>query len=689
MRTKVNTAGVAWLLLAAGFAQAQVETPQIIKGPYLQHLTQDAVTIMWETDVPADGTVHYLAGGNWLSASGPGGGTIHEIRISGFTPMQQVTYYVESIADAGGDPVQSTQATFFTAPPTGTPFRLCTWGDNQDRPEVFSQHVARMIEDQPDLLLACGDVVSTGPNYDEWENRFLGPLRPLIQYTPMIVAIGNHEQNAHWFYDFLAQPGNEHWFSYMYGNAFFLILDTNFPFNPGSEQYEFAEQALLSPEAQSATWLFVAHHHPGYSEVWEENVYAQIRAYLIPLYESAGVDINFHGHIHDYERGEFTPPQTGRRLWQVQTSGAGGTLWYDGFDGEWEQIDLVILDTYHYCVVDVGLSELTLRAIDIDGNQIDSFTIQAQPRDGQPPDPGDFGPAGPTQWDFTSGDLAASYGPGVLEFADGPGGSTAQQTTFGTTTTFGLPDIAGQPASVMRFPKATSNRMGFRVRHGAPANGGGIYVNEYTLIMDLLIPQSTFNTDDWLPFHNTNCCNANDADVFVRLSDGGIGISGVYQGQLEANTWQRVALVFDFTSQLELIKYVDGIEVGRQGLGGLDGRWSLYTRIDAWPWFFLFTDDSGDAASAYLNSLHFVDRAMSPAEIGAFGGPDADGIAPPPCPEDLSGDGTVDLADLAILLAGYGTPSGATHSDGDIDGDGDVDLTDLSLLLASFGSPCD
>ena len=41
----------------------------------------------------------------------------------------------------------------------------------------------------------------------------------LIQYTP-IVAIGNHEANAHWFYDFLAQPGNEHWFAYTYGNAF-------------------------------------------------------------------------------------------------------------------------------------------------------------------------------------------------------------------------------------------------------------------------------------------------------------------------------------------------------------------------------------------------------------------------------------------------------------------------------------
>ena len=54
-----------------------------------------------------------------------------------------------------------------------------------------------------------------------------------------------------------------------------------------------------------------------------------------------------------------------------------------------------------------------------------------------------------------------------------------------------------------------------------------------------------------------------------------------------------------------------------------------------------------------------------------------------PCPEDLNGDGTVDLTDLSILLGNFGG-AGA----GDIDGNGFVDLTDLSLLLAAFGTNC-
>ena len=58
--------------------------------------------------------------------------------------------------------------------------------------------------------------------------------------------------------------------------------------------------------------------------------------------------------------------------------------------------------------------------------------------------------------------------------------------------------------------------------------------------------------------------------------------------------------------------------------------------------------------------------------------------ADPGTPGDLNGDGVVDLADLAILLAHYGETSGISYADGDLDGDGDVDLGDLALLLANY-----
>jgi len=59
-----------------------------------------------------------------------------------------------------------------------------------------------------------------------------------------------------------------------------------------------------------------------------------------------------------------------------------------------------------------------------------------------------------------------------------------------------------------------------------------------------------------------------------------------------------------------------------------------------------------------------------------------------PCPQDLDGSGTVDLPDLSIQLANFGTASGATPEQGDVDNDGDVDLTDVALMLAAFGGAC-
>lgn len=57
-----------------------------------------------------------------------------------------------------------------------------------------------------------------------------------------------------------------------------------------------------------------------------------------------------------------------------------------------------------------------------------------------------------------------------------------------------------------------------------------------------------------------------------------------------------------------------------------------------------------------------------------------------PCAEDLNGDGRVDQADLATLLADWGCTGGGCQ--GDVDGDGDTDQADLAALLAAYGQAC-
>lgn len=57
------------------------------------------------------------------------------------------------------------------------------------------------------------------------------------------------------------------------------------------------------------------------------------------------------------------------------------------------------------------------------------------------------------------------------------------------------------------------------------------------------------------------------------------------------------------------------------------------------------------------------------------------------CDNDITQDGTIDLSDLALLLANFGTTSEAP-APGDLDGDLDVDLNDLAQLLSAFGATC-
>lgn len=87
--------------------------------------------------------------------------------------------------------------------------------------------------------------------------------------------------------------------------------------------------------------------------------------------------------------------------------------------------------------------------------------------------------------------------------------------------------------------------------------------------------------------------------------------------------------------------------------------------------------DSGDYRCVVSNECYMINSAIATVTV-----------CDDPGPGDIDGDCDTDLADLSVLLANYGTPSGAGPEDGDVDGDGDVDLEDLSVVLAVFGASC-
>jgi hypothetical protein len=230
------------------------------------------------------------------------------------------------------------------------------------------------------------------------------------------------------------------------------------------------------------------------------------------------------------------------------------------------------------------------------------------------------------QWDFNNGDLKATVG-NDLEY----GSEDVQNgTLFGTTTSLGIPDIAGKEANVMAVADFNPTP-GYIMKHGAEANGGGEYVNQYTLIMDLLLPSSSGG--QYKTFLQTAAGNNNDADFFINPSNG-IGISANYQGKIENDTWTRVALAVDLSGPGPspiVAKFINGVKVGEQILGdGRDGRWSLNTVTNAdWPYALLFADNDTDNSLMYLNSVQFYSGRLSDATIAAMGAPASDSLPQP------------------------------------------------------------
>jgi hypothetical protein len=95
--------------------------------------------------------------------------------------------------------------------------------------------------------------------------------------------------------------------------------------------------------------------------------------------------------------------------------------------------------------------------------------------------------------------------------------------------------------------------------------------------------------------------------------------------------------------------------------------------------------------SADCNSDGIVDygqiRDGTFTDVNANGVPDCCDQAESctPCPGDVTKGGTVDAADLSILLAAWGT-NGQGEFDTDLNGDGLVDGGDLALVLGGWGA---
>jgi len=149
-------------------------------------------------------------------------------------------------------------------------------------------------------------------------------------------------------------------------------------------------------------------------------------------------------------------------------------------------------------------------------------------------------------------------------------------------------------------------------------NGGGGYVNEYTMVFDIKPTQA-----DWLPIYNTGYDNYNAADLWLN-ADGAVG-SGDYSdpGVAPLNAWARLVVVrsLEGGSWVRDI-YANGLLVfDNLGSEGGDGNSSLYTNSQQDEGQFTIISDSDGTtyAGCELANFAFVASALSAEEIADLG----------------------------------------------------------------------
>lgn len=354
----------------------------LVRGPYLQNVTDTSIVMMWEAAEACRGLVEAGSDSHYQRSEPSAHAERHEITLTGLPAnAADLSYRIRCVAgqDAefeadGATPPDAALVEgwhgFRLAPGVDDPYRLLVYGDNRTLFFMHEEVTTRMLEAEPDVVVNVGDLVTDGTIYDQWDQEFFWPAEDLLRRVPMFVAIGNHERDANHFYELLSQPPPENYFTFAYGNSFNIVLDSNpDKLYAGSDQLLWFEQAAYSAAAQNATWLFAYAHHPPYSEGWDAPGYdgdLHVRELIAPVAEDAGIDVFFNGHTHDYERGALNGV-----TWII-TGGGGASL--DSFQQNFDHI-VVYESAWHYVEVDVSGDSASLRAVDLQGAELDRLTL--------------------------------------------------------------------------------------------------------------------------------------------------------------------------------------------------------------------------------------------------------------------------------------------------------------------------
>ncbi len=368
----------------------------IRRGPYLNARPDDAsgagVTIRWQTDRPASGKVTVTR------ADGAGAPKVFDlpraspsgaVTIGGLHHGRAYTYRVD--VDAGqGDKAAAGPFAFQTMAAAPAPVRFAVYGDMRYPGHAAHRTVVEgLVREAPPMVFNTGDLTDLGSEESNWQ-KYFEITAPLGAIAPVVPALGNHDGERRGLgapiaWELFGVPARDGatpppgWTSLDYGGVHFVILSTNDMGNMAQRDWLRADLSRATENHARAIFAFC--HEGPWSHGIHGNSDVMGRVYA-PILAAAHTDVLFSGHDHIYERGVGTTPSG--KLTYVVTGGGGAPLYPTSCRAAsgpppadaratrpCPSSVLALTQTYHYIMVEVAKSGITMCPRHPDGTPVE------------------------------------------------------------------------------------------------------------------------------------------------------------------------------------------------------------------------------------------------------------------------------------------------------------------------------
>ena len=303
------------------------------RAPYLQMLTQDSVTVQWQTRQNRMGVLKYGLHPDNLNQTmlEDSVGKIHSITA---TRLKPDTRYYYSVGDISGYKDPDPEHDWFHTMPADDsekPARIWVIGDSGQPGEIslaVRDAMLNWVEQNPrkgneyiNLWLSLGDIAYRSGTNEQFQAALFDTYTDILRNQALWPAYGNHDARRWTYFKLFTLPeageaggvpsGTENYYAIDYANIHLVILDTtDSSLNPDSEMVTWLKEDLANNSKQ---WLIVAFHHPPYSKGTHnsddygdsDGRMVKVRQNILPILESAAADLVLSGHSHMYERSHL------------------------------------------------------------------------------------------------------------------------------------------------------------------------------------------------------------------------------------------------------------------------------------------------------------------------------------------------------------------------------------------------